>query len=326
MNLRDAIDDAGLSRHANFLERLAKPSIRLIASRVAESETLPVGASRIGGVPDLPEGTTWACRSDGETRPGGWDARSDRSSPASSLPFLAQINFAEVAALNVPDSNLPLDGLLFVWVDTDTGACQLRYTTVEGIRLRPATFPDDLPEENQYPAHRLVPQTEITLPYYGVHGTIGGGIGDRYNMPSFFDSLDPGSVPGMLTDEEAGRYKQLRSNIAIPAIRRGMPESDSHRLLGHADIIQNPMILDCEVNGSDFPYDFTTLCDVKDPLTQRLIARARDSEWTLLLQIDSVSGADGMMWGDGGTHYWWIKRADLLRRDFSAVRYDLQTG
>jgi hypothetical protein len=128
----------------------------------------------------------------------------------------------------------------------------------------------------------------------------------------------------MLTREEEEQYKKLRLSVCLPTPRRGVPEGDFHRLLGHADVVQNPMILDCEVESSNFPYDYERLCDVDDPLTQRLIRQARDSEWTLLLQIDSVSGADNMMWGDGGTYYWWIKRDDLLRCDFSAVRHEFQ--
>lgn len=325
MQLSDVIRDAGLGRHAELIQRLAKPSIRLIASRIAEGESLPVGASRIGGTPDLPEGMKWARSTDTESHFAGWNNRSEEPlTPA--LPFLAQINFAETASLHVPNSPLPTSGFLFAWMDLDRATWQLRYAEAGVTELIPSAFPDGMPEDRQYPTFRLVHRLEVTLPYYGSHGTIGGGLGEDSNLGSFFDSLDPESIPGMLTHDEEERYDQLRLATRLTTPRGGVPEADSHRLLGNADIVQNPMILDCEVRASDFPYDYPTLCDVSDPLTQRLISQTRDSEWTLLLQIDSVSSTNNMMWGDGGTHYWWIKRDDMLRCDFSNVQYDFQCG
>ena len=40
------------------------------------------------------------------------------------------------------------------------------------------------------------------------------------------------------------------------------------------------------------------------------------SEWQLLLQLDTDDNAE-MMWGDAGTLYFWIKRADLANRNFA---------
>lgn len=51
--------------------------------------------------------------------------------------------------------------------------------------------------------------------------------------------------------------------------------------------------------------------------------RAGASEWRLLLQIDSDDNA-GMMWGDVGRLYVWIRRDDLKRRDFSRAWVVLQ--
>ena len=42
------------------------------------------------------------------------------------------------------------------------------------------------------------------------------------------------------------------------------------------------------------------------------------------MQLDSHEEEAGMMWGDMGRLYFWIKRADLARRDFSEVVQFLQ--
>jgi len=50
---------AGLAAYADQLVALARPSVRLRPEAAAE-ETLPVGASRIGGRPDVPQGVSMA--------------------------------------------------------------------------------------------------------------------------------------------------------------------------------------------------------------------------------------------------------------------------
>jgi uncharacterized protein YwqG len=46
-------------------------------------------------------------------------------------------------------------------------------------------------------------------------------------------------------------------------------------------------------------------------------------DWKLLLQLASDEDTE-MMWGDGGTLYFWIREADLPDRDFSKVWIILQ--
>ena len=56
--LGQRIEQAGLLQWKSFLLGLAKPSIR-IDSHVVDEATLPIGASKLGGYPDLPIGTEW---------------------------------------------------------------------------------------------------------------------------------------------------------------------------------------------------------------------------------------------------------------------------
>ena len=52
---------------------------------------------------------------------------------------------------------------------------------------------------------------------------------------------------------------------------------------------------------------------ILDPRAAALDAGADD--WMLLLQLDSEE-AEGMMWGDVGMLYFWIRRTDLTDRRF----------
>ena len=83
-----------------------RPALALTTRRVTDSN-LPIGASRIGGSPDLPTDFVWPTYEDG--RP---------------LTFLAQLNLAEVAAAGSPIPTLPGSGQLLLfsawgWVQPD---------------------------------------------------------------------------------------------------------------------------------------------------------------------------------------------------------------
>jgi uncharacterized protein YwqG len=92
----------------------------------------------------------------------------------------------------------------------------------------------------------------------------------------------------------------------------------SHQLFGWPTPIQNDtMEEDCQLasNGvSVFAYT--------DPRRAELLAGA--AEWELLLQIDSDEDLD-MTWGDVGMLYFWVRRDDARRGDFSNVWMILQS-
>jgi uncharacterized protein YwqG len=91
------IDLHDLSSRRTEIQGLARPEILVRTGSRSESR-LPLGCSRLGGTPDLPEGIEWPVFSDG--RP---------------LAFLAQFDLAEVAAIGTPVVGLPQSGLLSVF-------------------------------------------------------------------------------------------------------------------------------------------------------------------------------------------------------------------
>jgi uncharacterized protein YwqG len=96
----------GLSEHRGEIHELTRPAIVLQTSAYDEHE-LPLGASKMGGRPDLPAEALWPTYRNGKP-----------------LAFLTQINLNEISRLPPPFRGLPKDGLISVfsvwgWVDGD---------------------------------------------------------------------------------------------------------------------------------------------------------------------------------------------------------------
>ncbi|MNE64597.1 hypothetical protein D3C80_1600170 [compost metagenome] len=47
-------------------------------------------------------------------------------------------------------------------------------------------------------------------------------------------------------------------------------------------------------------------------------------DWVLLLKVDSEEEKTGMLWGDCGRIYFWIKKQDLTKKNFDQVWCILQ--
>src|SRR6478672_6942116 len=88
----------GLDRRVDDLMALAEPTVRIAIARVDE-DALPIGASRLGGRPDLPPGVPWPA----------WHEP---------MAFIAQVNLADVAPHDIAGA-LPDRGLLSFFYETD---------------------------------------------------------------------------------------------------------------------------------------------------------------------------------------------------------------
>lgn len=87
-----------LSEYFNKTEKFIKNSILMALEQVDE---LPLGKSKIGGLPDLPKHEHWFANDDGQP-----------------MSFVAQINFAEVKAFDL-DNKLPPTGILYLFYDQE---------------------------------------------------------------------------------------------------------------------------------------------------------------------------------------------------------------
>jgi uncharacterized protein YwqG len=210
-DIEAVFEKAGLSRVKKDIDALARPSIRLMPTEVNES-TLQLGASKLGGLPDLPEGTAWPEK---------------QGQPQS---FIAQIRLEDVHSYDV-DKVLPEKGMLWFFYD----AAQETYGDDPGDRagwsvlfaqdatLKRATAPAKLPAESQFHANVLSFATEYTLSQQ-----------PQLEIAAFDWS-----------DDEQKKYEQVLSTFPSKA------EHDTlhNRLLGNPDTIQDDMRIQCQLTS-----------------------------------------------------------------------------
>ncbi len=216
------------------------------------------------------------------------------------LAFIAQVNMADVAGYDLAGA-LPQTGLLSFFYDArqetwgfdpqDRGSWRVLFFEGDPSTLRRAEPPKNLPKECRFRQCQVTFSTELTLPPW---------------ESIFMERLE-------LTEKETNAYFDL--------LERTSGEADLvHRLLGHPNPIQGEMQLECQLTfhgvytGNSSGYE--------DPQQAELEKGA--SNWQLLLQIDSDEENAGMMWGDGGRLYFWIRNDDLKKRDFENVWIVLQ--
>jgi uncharacterized protein YwqG len=282
--LRDRIEsNADLAGRDLF--SLARPSVRL-ATHAAPYVESAIGESRIGGVPDVPPGFAWPRWIPATPRQDKFGEPWQPNGPAP-LGFIAQIDLS--AAPHV-DDGLPASGWLYFFYDrycepwgydpADRGCCQVIYADVDRGTLRRAEPPSDLDQEHVAEACLVDMWPELTLPEFASD--------IEYGTPAY-DS-----------------YEALRGQL----IQAG--GSTQHRLLGHPQLIQGPMELECQLASNGVycgrPEGYES-AKAKD-----LGAGARN--WRLLLQIDTDEEGPGWMWGDVGRIYFWVQEQDLAARRF----------
>lgn len=115
-----------------------------------------------------------------------------------------------------------------------------------------------------------------------------------------------------LDAEEYYAYDEVRH-----AVYAGKPH---HQVSGFPDCVQ----LDCMEEEAQLASNGLYCGDAtgyQDARAATLRAGARD--WRLLLQVDTDDDA-GVMWGDCGLLYFWVKEQDAKRGDFSNVWVVLQ--
>lgn len=210
-----------------------------------------------------------------------------------SLGFLAQINLSETRQFDKLNQ-LPSSGLLYFFYSAEQEAWgfdpkdkdkfKVFYFNGDITDLERTDFPSDLPEHSRYKTCKLSFANSVSAPNW-----------------------ESDIVNGLLTSEEQDAYVELTVDGEIT------------KLLGHSDNIQGTMEDECQLvtNGlyCGDPSGYN------DPRAEGLKKGA--DQWILLFQIDSIDKA-GMMWGDVGRVYFWIKRDDLEKKDFDKSWFVLQ--
>lgn len=305
------------AQSADVVMRYAKGCFRLYAE--TSSKPAPIGTSRLGGKPDLTPGTPWptwdagpilrAQLAEDELRAGGGGriaeimagvirkTRSLLEHPRRPLDFLCQLNLADFARTGSP---LPKAGLLSFFFDrrqlswgfdpNDRGSAQVIYTPADHFGdLQPG--PTDTPGE--FPTHLC----NIRL---------AAGVSIPSRLPRVAQAA--GATEDL--------YDQLRLTIVGP------PATPHHQLLGHPANIQNDMRLECQLASNGI--NCGTPQGSQGPRRAELQAGVVDR--ILLAQFDTDEHGPDWNWGDCGRLYFWIRRPDMQKGDFSRVWCVLQSG
>lgn len=276
---------AELPRVATELQALIRTSIRIKTAPVKDEALLPPGASKFGGLPDLPEGVDWP----------EWNGKA--------LAFIAQFNLEEVATFDL-ERLLPATGMLYffydaqmeTWGDTleDRGGARVLYYDGEVARIKRTPFPETLHEWGRdYPACRLEMYSQLSLP-----------TGDSIHTISL-----------ELTEEETASYNKLWEWLA-----GSNDELPDHRLSGYPRPVQGDDMEEL-CAWATAGIDVASAESYQSERAVELRKTAKD--WQLLLQVDSDNNSM-MMWGDAGTIYYWIKREDLAQHNFEDAWLVLQ--
>lgn len=314
---------AGVGRgDRQWLASLALPGVAL-RDTPAQDADIPVGASKAGGDPDLPETMAWPTRPpthvgldevavlrrlDAE-RPSDYFKReiavkeslARREAP---LAFLLQVDLAACAATGPLDPDIPRTGCLLLFYDLlfrpghghdKQGNALFRAVYLDGSEGAPrrrhapdmgyAVYGEQAPYRDRLPPARLAPAYTYTLP-------------------------DFGSAPVLGRYAAAGRYPHQAWVEAD-----GGAAAAGTRLGGWPTNIQNDMAVELAAMelGVEPPYG------TRYPEFVRMMSK-RAQQWVMLLQVVSYGDVDY-----DGNYYVWIKREHLRTRDFSQARMMYQT-
>lgn len=216
------------------------------------------------------------------------------------LAFICQIDVGEAPKQEGFDDPLKT-GMLFFFYDQeqstwgfdpdDRGSWRVIYTRDE-IPDTPAEAPAGLEDDFIYDEQLVAFKAIISRP-----------SGERIGLDF-----------AAMSDDE---YDQCEAFLEAP-----YGELPKHQVGGFPFVLQNDsMELDSQLASNGLYLGDAT--GYEDPRAEALAKGA--GEWVLLLQIDTDDGT-GMMWGDCGLLYFWIKRDDFLKAHFDDVWMILQCG
>jgi uncharacterized protein YwqG len=282
---------------------MLRNSIRIETRRTNEEELTP-GTSKFGGLPDLPPSLEWPSVED------------------TPLAFIAQISLTDVASYDI-EGVLPTSGTLYFFYEVsghnnlgaypeDSESWHVSYYDGDLSMLAPTTPPSALDDRARFSACALEFSNEITLPQ---------------SESVYIDRLALSQRPGInwaeklrtgqWTDEERERLRIGQSRIWEDESYGEvtdylydlyeMGDAPRHRLLGHPDQLQGDMQRECELVSKGLTWDDVNYREMTEA-----------TNWWLLLQVDSDENT-GMMWGDVGRIYYWIKEEDLRSCNFDDV-------
>lgn len=252
---------------------------------------LPIGKSKFGGKPHMPEGFEWPYYKGTDFE----DILKNRP-----LSFLAQINLEEISGYD-KDNQLPHKGILYFFYELctmkwgfdpkDKGCAKVVYAE-NADDLQEIDFPKDMEEDF------VLPEFELSF-------------ADQADLPDYEEIAEFGAEFDWDTyDEERALYGCEE------------PEEGICKLLGYADLIQGSMLMECERVKRGI-YCGNEPDAASDEQREAILQGSKD--WILLFQMSTVATEDyELMFGDCGNIYFYIRKQDLQEKQFEHTWLILQ--
>lgn len=248
-DLAHALAAANLAELAAHADALARGAIRL-RPQPSDAAGGAVGASRLGGQPDMPAGVAWPAKQD------------------TPMAFVGQIRLEEVAPYDSAHL-LPPSGLLSFFYDAaqetyggdpaDRAGFRVVHFTGDAATLQRQPFPPTLLATARFQPCALTFASELTI------------------APS-----PPLEIPGLAwTPEQQRRYE-----AATAAVLGEQPSRPKSQMLGFPNQLQDDMRLECQLASHGVSVDAAA----SDPRTATLSPGASNWELLLQVDSEPAAG------------------------------------
>lgn len=305
--LDDLIRKHDLEPAADSIHSLARECIVLM--RGDEAPDAPVGASRIGGLPDVPADFEWP-----------------READRSPLCFIAQINLADLPRLT--NHPLPATGLLSLFVGTDEPAPEIAFAVrhLVGPLHRQAMPTGGEPNEHYQflVPHLLTAAVAISLPDscsrerpdFSAFGNVGKAEDSYEELRG-----EAVAVGGRRIGRLLGWPVDISGDVCLDAhlthTKRSKLRYHTHKTPERVEAEAQADLADGNMHRWEYLIEtvLPLLCEYRANEAAELAAIA---EWTGLFSIHSDRKVDLLIW-DAGFFTTVIRRADLAAHDFGNV-------
>jgi len=287
--LIEELSKHGLGRVAAPIVAHAKPAIG-ISTDIADDRALAIETSKIGGLPDLPEGVAWP------------------TVQGYSLSFVAQLNLADANSFD-EEHILPPHGLLSFFFGSNR---DIDFDDDDADRLDAIVLHNSIasPLQRKDPPDDLMASVSSNMSYGRVYRPYQIGFYRKLTLPD----VDAKAMQRLgLTEAERNSYIDLYVGRINTAERE--TKQRSHQMLGYPRQIEIDPRISCYLASINRTIDDWTSSTSEE---QEKIEREAGS-WRLLLQLDSDPQAD-MIWETMGTVYYCIRVEDLQGGRFDRVQ------
>ncbi|MFG0283195.1 MAG: DUF1963 domain-containing protein [Phycisphaerales bacterium JB039] len=279
-----------LEQHSDLVRDAVVPGVRMQTPNPPH-KPCQVGASKLGGEPDLHWSEPWPSRGDYP------------------LAFLGQLRLSEVAK-HAPKGILPGAGWIRFWYDELGEAKRMAASVIRSDKFEPSLVYLTLdPDESRTLDRRPWPSFSKDFPRDGED--MWAPYRESPIQFMLFETLRADALRQLITAEEAvdpdGGWDRCMALLA--SVQKQPYFRDDHQLLGDVYELQSDSRFSaaCLAAGES---EFAKRSSQKEAAFKREAAR-----YCLLARLASDDKGPGFQWGDCGSLQWWIRDDHLAAGD-----------